>query len=60
MGKSFIILKTNLKMLGMKAIALTDEWINNYKQIYELQPFVKQTASNVLEVNTKYLTNPFS
>ena len=40
-----------------EAIPLTEEWINNYKQNYELQPFVKQTTSNALELNTEYLTN---
>ena len=39
------------------AIPLTEEWINAYKQTYELQPFIKHTATNALEINTKYLTN---
>lgn len=36
---------------------LTDEWINNYKKNYELKPFVNTDTSNVLELNTQYLTN---
>ena len=39
------------------AIPLTEEWITAYKQTYELQPFIKHTATNALEINTKYLTN---
>ncbi|NLY80785.1 MAG: DEAD/DEAH box helicase family protein, partial [Lysinibacillus sp.] len=36
---------------------LTDEWINNYEKNYELKPFVNNDTSNVLELNTQYLTN---
>ncbi len=40
-----------------EAILLNDEWIANYKQNYDLQPFVNRTPSNALELNTEYLTN---
>ncbi|WP_071461572.1 DUF3427 domain-containing protein [Bacillus massilinigeriensis] len=40
-----------------EAIPLGEEWIANYQQVYELQPFVKRTSSNALELNVKYLTN---
>ena len=40
-----------------EAIPLTEEWIRNYKQNYELQPFIKQTTTNALELNAQYLTN---
>lgn len=40
-----------------EAIPLKEEWIANYKQYFELQPFVKRTASNALEINAEYLTN---
>ena len=43
-----------------EAIALTEEWINNYNLNYVQQPFVKQVASNVLQVNEEYLTNPLA
>jgi len=39
------------------AIPLTKEWIANYKQTYDLQPFIKQITTNALEINTSYLTN---
>jgi len=39
------------------AIPLSEDWISNYKQSYELQPFIKQTTTNALEINTQYLTN---
>ncbi|KGR76163.1 DUF3427 domain-containing protein [Ureibacillus sinduriensis] len=39
------------------AIPLTEEWIAGYKQNYELQPFIKHTTTNALEINTNYLTN---
>lgn len=38
-------------------IILTEEWIADYKQVHELQPFVNTGTSNALELNTKYLTN---
>ncbi|KGR78966.1 DUF3427 domain-containing protein [Ureibacillus manganicus] len=38
-------------------IVLTEEWIADYKQVHELQPFVNTVSSNALELNTKYLTN---
>ena len=40
-----------------EAIPLTEEWISNYKQNYELQPFIRQTSTNALELNAQYLTN---
>lgn len=40
-----------------EGIVLTEEWITDYKQIHELQPFVKTVSTNALELNTKYLTN---
>lgn len=40
-----------------EAIPLTQDWINNYKQNYEFQPFIKQTTTNALELNAQYLTN---
>ncbi|MGE6515298.1 DUF3427 domain-containing protein [Lysinibacillus sphaericus] len=41
-----------------EAIPLTNEWITNYKQSYVLQPFIKQTTANALEINApQYLTN---
>ena len=40
-----------------EAIPLTEEWISNYKQNYELQPFIKQTTTNAFELNVQYLTN---
>ncbi|MFJ7736871.1 DUF3427 domain-containing protein [Lysinibacillus sp. NPDC097287] len=40
-----------------EAIPLTVEWISNYKQNYELQPFIRQTTTNALELNAQYLTN---
>ena len=43
-----------------EAIALTEEWINNYNLNYVQQPFVKQVTSNVLQVNEEYLTNPLA
>ena len=42
------------------AIPLTEEWIADYKQIHELQPFVKSASLNALELDTKYLTNSLS
>lgn len=41
-----------------EGIPLTEEWINNYNSIYERVPFINQSASKVLEVDTKYLANP--
>lgn len=40
-----------------EAVLLNEEWIANYKQYHELQPFIKHNASNTLELNTEYLTN---
>ncbi|MEH7109157.1 DEAD/DEAH box helicase [Bacillus sp. JJ1764] len=40
-----------------EAIPLKEEWIANYKQLFDLQPFVKHTSSNALEINAEYLTN---
>lgn len=40
-----------------KAINLSEDWIANYKQYYDLQPFVKKNTTNVLELNTQYLAN---
>ncbi|MGG1398040.1 DEAD/DEAH box helicase [Bacillus salipaludis] len=40
-----------------EAIPLSEEWIANYKHYYKLQPFVKNSASNTLELNAEYLTN---
>jgi len=40
-----------------EAILLNEKWILAYKQNYEFQPFIKQTASNILELNAEYLTN---
>lgn len=40
-----------------EGIILTEEWIADYKQIHELQPFVKTVSPNALELNTQYLTN---
>ncbi|MGE7132997.1 DUF3427 domain-containing protein [Lysinibacillus xylanilyticus] len=40
-----------------EAIPLKEEWIANYKQYYEPQPFVKYTTSNTLELKAEYLTN---
>ncbi|WP_442778106.1 DUF3427 domain-containing protein [Bacillus sp. m3-13] len=42
------------------AMPLTDEWIANYNQHYELQPFVKNSSTNALELNAAYLTNALS
>ena len=43
-----------------EAIPLTEEWINNYNLNYEQQPFVKQTTSNVLQVNDRIFNKSFS
>lgn len=39
------------------AISLTEEWIAHYTQTYNLEPFVKRTTTNALQLNTEYLTN---
>ncbi|MDM5332134.1 DEAD/DEAH box helicase [Ureibacillus composti] len=39
------------------AVPLTEEWIASYKQTYDLEPFVKRTTSNALQLNADYLTN---
>lgn len=39
------------------AIPLNEQWIADYNQAYERQPFVKQITTNALEINTTYLTN---
>lgn len=50
--------KNQFEDAWQEAIPLTEEWITNYKLVYERQPFVKQITPNALEINTKYLTNP--
>lgn len=52
--------KNQFETAWNEGIILTEEWISNYKQIHELQPFVKNTSSNALEINTQYLTNTLS
>ena len=42
------------------ASPLTIEWIANYAQNYEAVPFIKNNASNVIELQTEYLTNNLS
>lgn len=49
--------KNQFEDAWQEAIPLTEEWIRNYKQNYELQPFIKQTTTNALELNAQYLTN---
>ncbi|WP_342599816.1 DEAD/DEAH box helicase [Psychrobacillus sp. FSL H8-0483] len=43
-----------------EASPLTTDWINNYNLSYEQQPFIKQAASNVFQVNAEYLSNPLA
>lgn len=50
-------LKNQFEDAWNKALPLKEEWIANYKQHYELQPLVKYTTSNTLELNAEYLTN---
>lgn len=52
--------KNQFETAWNEGIVLTEEWISNYKQFHELQPFVKNTSSNALELNTQYLTNTLS
>ncbi|PAE18836.1 NgoFVII family restriction endonuclease [Bacillus sp. 7504-2] len=40
-----------------EAVPLSEEWIANYKQYYEIKPFIKHSDLNTLELNAKYLTN---
>ncbi|ASV67807.1 DUF3427 domain-containing protein [Cytobacillus kochii] len=40
-----------------EAFPLKEEWIANYKQHFELKPFVKHISPNALEINAEYLTN---
>lgn len=40
-----------------EAIPLNIDWINHYNLMYEQQPFIKQVGTNVLQVNSQYLTN---
>lgn len=49
--------KNQFESAWNEGIVLTEEWIADYKQIHELQPFVKTVSTNALELNTKYLTN---
>lgn len=49
--------KNQFETAWNEGIVLTEEWIAEYKQIHELQPFVKTVSTNALELNTKYLTN---
>ncbi|WP_235617045.1 phospholipase D-like domain-containing protein [Lysinibacillus mangiferihumi] len=50
-------LKNQFEDAWNKALPLKEEWIANYKQHYELQPLVKYTTSNTLELSAEYLTN---
>ncbi|WP_339259796.1 DEAD/DEAH box helicase [Lysinibacillus sp. FSL K6-3209] len=50
-------LKNQFEDAWNKALPLKEEWIAYYKQHYELQPLVKYTTSNTLELNAEYLTN---
>lgn len=49
--------KNQFETAWNEGIVLTEEWIAEYKQIHEVQPFVKTVSTNALELNTKYLTN---
>lgn len=49
--------KNQFEVAWNEGTQLTNEWINDYKQIYQLKPFVSSKSSNVLELNTTYLTN---
>ena len=40
-----------------ESIPLTLEWINNYNLTYVNQPFINHQTTNVLQVNTQYLSN---
>lgn len=40
-----------------EATPLTDQWITKYKQTHNFNPFIKNETDNVLELDTKYLTN---
>ncbi|WP_346235265.1 DEAD/DEAH box helicase [Lysinibacillus telephonicus] len=49
--------KNQFEAAWNEAIPLTEEWIANYKQTYDLQPFINRITTNALELNTTYLTN---
>lgn len=40
-----------------EAYPLKEEWIANYKQYFELKPFIEHISPNALEINAEYLTN---
>ncbi|KAB7665877.1 DUF3427 domain-containing protein [Bacillus sp. B1-b2] len=49
--------KNQFEEAWQEAYILNEEWISNYKKVYELQPFIKKGTSNTLELNTQYLSN---
>lgn len=49
--------KSQFETAWDEALPLKEEWIANYKHYFELQPFVKHTTSNTLEIRTEYLSN---
>lgn len=56
-GEVIYQLKSQFEEAWNEATPLTKDWINHYKQLYDLKPIIKQNDLNVLELDKYYLTS---
>lgn len=52
--------KNQFEKAWKESTVLTEQWIRDYQKNYVASPFIKNNATNIIEVSTEYLSNPLA